>query len=259
MQSDIQATRRLLAQAVERLDQLEGRAEPGQSQAQQSGSQQPQGFSCIQSSGAPEERPVPRVLSSTPESSHSRDSVQGARAYPYNPIPGPTHEHLSLFQSSNIRSFQPHRFRDLGGRSHRRLPPKSKKKKTAIWQHPFICLSECGQTKVPTPLEKARLMQAGLGSKEISFFEHAESSEFHHDLLEAFPKLKGAGGYELLRTSDRSNKEMAVIPPPPGGYTAVYLRAVVAQAKVYVRPLQHNLSLHVETQSGIENVSQTKS
>ena len=96
-------------------------------------------------------------------------------------------------------------------------------------------------------------MQAGLGQRDVAFLEFGGSSEFHPELLEAFPKLKQAGGYELLRTSEHSNKELAVIPPPSGGYTAQYLKAVVSQAKVYVRPLQHSLSL--ETVSGREDVS----
>ena len=77
-------------------------------------------------------------------------------------------------------------------------------------------------------------MQAGLGQEEIAFLEHGESSEFHEELLDAFPKLKQAGGYELLRTSEHSNKEVVVIPPPPEGYTASFLKAIVVQAKVYV-------------------------
>ena len=78
-------------------------------------------------------------------------------------------------------------------------------------------------------------MQAGLGQKELAFFEHGESSEFHHELLDAFPKLKQAEGYELLRTSEHSNKEVIVIPHPlAGGYTASFLKTIVVQAKVYV-------------------------
>lgn len=83
------------------------------------------------------------------------------------------------------------------------------------------------------------------------FLEFGGSSDFHLELLEAFPKLKQAGRYELLRTSEHSKN--AVIPPPSGGYTAQYLKAVVSQAKVYVQPLQHSLS--PETVSGCEDVS----
>ena len=62
-------------------------------------------------------------------------------------------------------------------------------------------------------------------------------------MVDAFPKLKDGGGYELLRTSDRSNRELEVIPSPPGNYTVCFLKLIVLQAKVYIRPLQQNLSL----------------
>ena len=65
----------------------------------------------------------------------------------------------------------------------------------------------------------------------------------HHDLLEAFPKLRAGGGYELLRTSERNNRTLDVIPPPPSGYTVAYLKSVAGQAKIYVRPLQKDLDL----------------
>ena len=53
--------------------------------------------------------------------------------------------------------------------------------------------------------------------------------------MENFPKLKDAGGYELLRVGAR-NRCLEVIPIPPGGYTVEYLKDVVQQAKVYIRP-----------------------
>ena len=217
VQGDLQATRDLLARAVERLDHMGTQQQPPRERSQQ---------------------------------------VQVGRAYPYNPIPGPSQERLSLFQSHGTAAGTRFFSGTFRGGYNRRLPacaPKSKKKKIAMWQHSFVCLADVGQTRVPAPLEKAKLMQAGLGQRDVAFLEFGGSSEFHLELLEAFPKLKQAGGYELLRTSEHSNKELAVIPPPSGGYTAQYLKAVVSQAKVYVRPLQHSLSL--ETVSGHEDVS----
>ena len=40
-----------------------------------------------------------------------------------------------------------------------------------------------------------------------------------------------------------SSHELEVIPSPSGGYTASYVKNVVNQAKVYVRPLQKDLCL----------------
>ena len=243
---DIQTTRQLLAQAVERLDHITGVPANVQATASRMAPNPPTRSSDSSGQGSARSRPE----------NVSQPSGSG-RTYPYNPIFGPAQERLRTFQSPETcgtqRFFQP---RSFG--YNRRLPtsrsaPRSKKKKIAMWQHSFVCLADVGQTRVPTPLEKARLVQAGLGQKEIPFFEHGESSEFHHELLDAFPKLKQAGGYELLRTSEHSNKEVVVIPPPPGGYTASFLKTIVVQAKVYVRPLQHSLSL--EAASGSESVS----
>ena len=103
-----------------------------------------------------------------------------------------------------------------------------------FWQHEIVCLSCTGQSKLPSPLEKAALINAGLGIKMMEFDPADDSMQFHLNLVDAFPKLKGAGEYELLRSSEHSRQELDVIPPPPGGYTAAFMKAVVSQAKVYV-------------------------
>ena len=76
----------------------------------------------------------------------------------------------------------------------------------------------------------------------MSLFEHGDSADAHECILEAFPQLRGAGGYELLRVSDRG-RGLEVIPYPPDGYTAIYLKDVVQQAKIYIRPIQKDLSM----------------
>ena len=60
--------------------------------------------------------------------------------------------------------------------------------------------------------------------------------------MEEFPKLRKGGGYELLRSVGNSH-QLEVIPPPSGGYTALYVKNVVNKAMVYVRPLQRDLCL----------------
>ena len=67
--------------------------------------------------------------------------------------------------------------------------------------------------------------------------------------MDNFPQLKEAGGYELLRVGTRS-RNLELIPIPPGGYTAQYLKEVVQQAKVYIRPIQADLDVNVESQVG---------
>ena len=74
---------------------------------------------------------------------------------------------------------------------------RSKKKRNATWLHEFVCLSSATQTVPPSPLERAELMQAGLGLKSISFLDCSDSDMFHRDLLEAFPKSEDGGGYVI--------------------------------------------------------------
>lgn len=120
---------------------------------------------------------------------------------------------------------------------------KSKKTKISMWEHEFICLADINQSTPPSPMEKAELINAGLGPKKICLFEHGEAFEFHDELLHAFPKLADAGGYEFLRTLPNNNRLLCVIPPQSGGYTVQYLKNVVGNAKVFIRPLQQRLSL----------------
>ncbi len=54
-------------------------------------------------------------------------------------------------------------------------------------------------------------------------------------------KLENAGGCEILRTSERGNRQLMVVSMPAGGYTVPYLKATIASAKGYIRPLQKDL------------------
>ena len=113
-----------------------------------------------------------------------------------------------------------------------------------MWEHEFICLALCGQKEPPSgsPMEKAELIRAGLGPRKLSLFEFGSSNDFHNDVIMAFPKLSDGGGYELLRTIKNNHRVLSVIPLPPGGYIVEYVKSIVCQAKVYIRPIQQDLS-----------------
>ena len=50
-----------------------------------------------------------------------------------------------------------------------------------------------------------------------------------------------SGGYELLKANQSCMLEM--IPSPSEGYTVSYLKDVVGQGRIYIRPIQKDLSL----------------
>ena len=55
------------------------------------------------------------------------------------------------------------------------------------------------------------LIRAGLGLKEIRFSLNGDSSDFHEEIMNAFPKLRDGGDYELLQTSDGHSKLLSTV------------------------------------------------
>ncbi|XP_019856540.1 PREDICTED: uncharacterized protein LOC105314041 isoform X2 [Amphimedon queenslandica] len=125
------------------------------------------------------------------------------------------------------------------------------KRKITLWTHSFICLSSTDTCRPPTSMQMAELMRAGLGRKELHIIDGGDSSDVHSEIIYAFPKLRDAGGYELLRISDANRSVLQLIPPLSEGYTVPYLKEVLKQAKVYIRPLQRSLTLDQVPSSSI--------
>lgn len=108
----------------------------------------------------------------------------------------------------------------------------------------FFCLLDVNCSNPPSSMEAAELMRAGLGRKEIHITDDGDSSDVHSAIVCAFPKLREAGGYDLLRINEKNRTVLQYIPPLPEGYTVSYLKEAVKQAKVYIRPLQKSLTLN---------------
>lgn len=162
-------------------------------------------------------------------------------------MPGPSYTASTC--TFNRRRFYPYtseRNRVFRPSSHRQnmSHPSAKSKKVEKWRHEFVCLANKGQSRAPLPMEKVELVHAKLGPLHLELTLNGDSQMFHDELLKGYPKLQGCGGYELLRGSDTNNRELTVIAPPVGGYTALFLKSVVSHAKIYVRPLQADLSLY---------------
>lgn len=123
----------------------------------------------------------------------------------------------------------------------------SKRKKLPTWTHTFVCLAKRESSSVPDSQERAALILSGLGEKKIQLDEYSEWPEIYDELLFQYPKLKESGGFELLRVGEGGGKRLQTIACPPKGYTVVYLQAVVHHATVYIRPLQRDITLEVES------------
>ena len=118
------------------------------------------------------------------------------------------------------------------------------KKALPMWTHNFVCLSNINTSSPPDLQERASLQIAGLGEKRVSFSVYADAHDVYHELMNQFPKLSEGGGFELLRVNDRGGaaRRLELINPPESGYDVMFLKAVVQQAKIYIRPLQKDLS-----------------
>lgn len=102
------------------------------------------------------------------------------------------------------------------------------------------------QKRIPSGFQKKVLTGAGLGKKMLSLESSLSASELREQLFNEYPKLKEAGGFQYLRTPGQQ-KEFHVIPlPPGGGYSVANLKAIVKQAKLYLRPIQSELDLSGE-------------
>ena len=89
------------------------------------------------------------------------------------------------------------------------------------------------------------LKAAGLGEKQVSIGMRASAAQLHTKLMMTFPKLADGGGYELLRCLHNS-RSLVQLPAPAGGHTPETLKEDVGQARIYLRPLQIDLTLAPE-------------
>ena len=85
---------------------------------------------------------------------------------------------------------------------------------------------------------RMELKLAGLGEKRFPVHLNGdpESMDNPNSL-----HWRTQGGYDLLITVQETGKGLNVIPCPPEGYCAEYLKSVVGNSKIFIRPLQKSL------------------
>ena len=77
----------------------------------------------------------------------------------------------------------------------------------------------------------------GQGLKELQFDIDGGPVHIQKVIMEKYQQLDAGGGYSLLRLAKNSHK-LEEIETANGGLTVPYLKDIVRQAKLYIRPLQ---------------------
>ena len=120
---------------------------------------------------------------------------------------------------------------------------KSEGSKKIQWKHKFVCLAYHDQTRIPTTdFEKEYWLQAGLGEKEIPFYDmNLNAEEFREVLFKHFHQLRDAGGFQLCKCMPNSRK-LEVL--SKFAHTSPEcLKQRVGSARTYIRPLQKDLDI----------------
>ena len=121
-------------------------------------------------------------------------------------------------------------------KSHEKSP---KKKIQPKWKKEAFLLRECNQVSKPTVEEKMSLAKSGLGLKQLAFDVEGDAQHIHDVIMMHYPALCQCGGYSLLRLSGSTLVE---IESPDAGMTVLYLKDVLRQAKLFIAPLQRDIS-----------------
>ena len=74
-------------------------------------------------------------------------------------------------------------------------------KKLTPWTHIFVHVCLCIIESDTVPSEYSLLTANGLGKKKVHLYEQSNAGDIHKAITESFPKLYGAGRYQLLRVS----------------------------------------------------------
>ena len=124
--------------------------------------------------------------------------------------------------------------------SKKRCNTSVKKEKTVTRK--FVCLADKSQADVPTVQEKRELFLGGLGEKKIALPVEGTFPRLHAVLVDNFPKLSDAGGFELMY-AEPGKRELHLIPTGPHGNTVSYIAQFIGQGRVYIRPIQCDIDI----------------
>lgn len=118
------------------------------------------------------------------------------------------------------------------------------------WTHEVRVLARCDEDTTPTRERLEELISAGLGkAKPVFLGKKADHNKVQLFLEEKFPKLKSAGGFEVLRASGGrgGQRPLSLLPPSKEGYSVPHLKERLGQVVAYMRPLQVDLDVTPNT------------
>lgn len=142
-------------------------------------------------------------------------------------------EHKKIF------GFKPQGSALKGKRSSQ--PRSIKKKKVATYTKETVCIKFQDQTWLPSTEEQIELARYGLGLKKLVYEADGDAQHIHDIITSNFPVLDSGGGYTLMRLKENS-RELVPIDGPDGGMTVPFLKDILRQAKLFVRPLQSDIT-----------------
>ena len=112
---------------------------------------------------------------------------------------------------------------------------------TAYWKKNSFCLADCQQMVKPTPQEKIALAKIGLEIKCLVFNSEGNAHHVHSVIMNEWPVLESCGGYTLLRLAENSHGLIEIESPLTGHISVKFLKAILNNATLYVRPLQRDI------------------
>ena len=122
----------------------------------------------------------------------------------------------------------------------------SKKKKPQLCTFKFVCLSSTNAENPPSSIkERTELCNAGLGDISVKLELNNDHNYLYGKIIECFPKLADAGGFEFLLFQRGGGEDggFHTISPP---HTSKHVKDVSSQSKIYIRPIQKDISLNVD-------------
>ena len=127
-----------------------------------------------------------------------------------------------------------------------------KKPKPSSWTQKFVCLACTDDKRVPTKSAyRDILVSAGLGEKKVQVPDvDCTTEQFYDVLMEAFPKLKDSGGFELMRCIP-STRDLELI-KSPACLSPRLLRSQIGTARIYIRPIQADLDIEADNEPAID-------